>query len=353
MRHRIQLLLVALALLLPVAAHADRVTVKGTVLEGKITSITKKSVVLETVYGAGALVIDTKDIEAIETDVPFHVFHGDDVDSLGPVVGVNPEQVTVTPAGGAPEAIPFGDVYVIRRDPGPEAGILDRLGVELAYWEGNFDLGFSYVNATSDSSALGIAGGLRRERGPSRLKLEAAYHRSTSKEQGESEDVTTDELYGQVRQEYDLTPRFFAFGSLYAENDGVEDLSIRLIPRVGFGYKLFTSENAWITLDGGPGYVYERYYGGDTNKYPMIGLGAESDWKLGLLGASWHNRLDWTPSVLGPFSDFLLRGETALLIPLISRLSFKVSVVDLYNSSPADDTEKNSLATLVGLSLGF
>jgi putative salt-induced outer membrane protein YdiY len=196
-------------------------------------------------------------------------------------------------------------------------------------------------------------GSLRRERGPSRLKLEAAYHRAVEKTHGENSNVTLDELYGQVRQEYDVSPRFFAFGSQYAENDGVESLSIRSISRVGFGYKLFTSENAWITVDGGPGYVYERYYGGDDNQYPTIGLGAESDWKLPVLGSSWHTRLDWAPSLLSPISDFLLRGETSLLIPLVSKLSFKVSVVDFYNNAPADDTEKNSLATLVGLSLGF
>ena len=201
---------------------------KGTVLEGKVKSITKTSVVLETVYGKGDLVIATKDIEAIETDVAFHVYHGDDVDSLGPVVGVTPDQVTVKPEAGEPESIPFADVYVARRDPGPEASFLERLGVELAYWEGNVDLGFSYINATDDSSALATAIGLRRERGPSRLKLEAAYHRSTEKTHGESSNVTVDELYGQVRQEYDVSPRFFAFGSQYAENDGVESLSIRL-----------------------------------------------------------------------------------------------------------------------------
>ena len=288
MLDRIGLLLAVLALLLPAAARADRVTAKGTVLEGKIKSITKKSIVMETVYGTGDLVIATKDIEAIETDAAFHVFRGDDVDSLGPVVGVSPEQVTVTPNAGVPEVISFADVYVIRRDPGPEASALERLGVELAYWEGHFDLGFSYINATADSSALALGACLMRERGPSRLKLEAAYHRSTSKEQGESNNITIDELYGQIRQEYDVSPRFFAFGSLYAEHDGVEDLGVRLISRVGFGYKLFDTENARITVDGGPGYVYERYYGGDENQYPMIGFGAESDWKLPLLGASWH-----------------------------------------------------------------
>lgn len=353
MRPPIRVVLAAILLLIPLAAHADRVTVKGTVLEGKVKSITKGSVVLETVYGKGDLVIDTKDIEAIETDVPFHVFHGDDVDSLGPVVGLTPDQVTVKPEAGENESIPFSEVYVARRDPGPEAGFLDRLGVELAYWEGNFDLAFSYINATDDSLGLGTSLGLRRERGPSRLRMEAAYHRSTNKSHGESTNITVNEVFGQIRQEYDVSPKFFAFGSQYAENDDVESLSIRSISRVGFGYKLFTSESAWVTVDGGPGYVFERYYDNHENKFVTIGLGAESDWKLPVLGASWHNRLDYTPSVTDPFGEFLLRGETSLVVPLISRLAFKVSAIDLFNNNPADDTEKNSLAMLVGLSLGF
>ena len=151
----------------------------------------------------------------------------------------------------------------------------------------------------------------------------------------------------------DVSPKFFAFGSQYAENDDVESLSIRSISRVGFGYKLFTSESVWVTLDSGPGYVFERYYDGHENKFVTIGLGAESDWKLPLLGVSWHNRLDYTSSVTDPFGEFLLRGETSLVIPLVSRLSFKVTAVDLFNNNPADDTEKNSMAMLVGLSLGF
>ena len=60
-----------LLLLVPSLAAADRVTVKGTVLEGTVKSITAKHVVLETVYGKGDLVIKTEDVSAIETDAPF------------------------------------------------------------------------------------------------------------------------------------------------------------------------------------------------------------------------------------------------------------------------------------------
>jgi len=351
LRHRL-VLAVCLVALLPLAARADRVTVKGTVLEGKVKSITSKAVVIETVYGKGDITIDPKDIEAIETDAAFHVFHGDDVDSTGPVVGVTPDAVTVKPADGAPEAIAFSDIYVTRREPGPEGGFLDQLAIDLAYWEGNLDFGFSFVDATADSTSLGTSLGLRRNRGPSRLRIDATHLYATNKSRGESRETTSDEVSGQIRLEHDVWPRIFVFGSQYGEYDGVEDLSIRSISRAGFGYRIFENESAWISVDGGPGYVYERYFGGDTNDYPTIGLGAESDWKLPVMGATWHSRFDYTPSLLSG-SDFLLRGETSLLVPLISRLSFKFSLVNLYNNSPAEDTEKNNLSMLVGLSLGF
>jgi hypothetical protein len=51
--------------------------------------------------------------------------------------------------------------------------------------------------------------------------------------------------------------------------------------------------------------------------------------------------------------DWLMRGETSLLVPLTRSLSFKASLLDLYNSSPVEGTDENSFASLVGLSLGF
>jgi len=133
----------------------------------------------------------------------------------------------------------------------------------------------------------------------------------------------------------------------------VERLSLLAVPRLGVGYKVYESENAWLSLDAGGAYVYERYFGGSTIQYPGLALGAESDWKLPILGASWHNRLDYTPSFEDFLGDYLLRFETALLIPMWEAISFRVSIVNLYDSTPAEGTDENSLATLVGLSYGF
>lgn len=335
----------------PTLARADKVTVKGTVLEGVVKSVTPKEVVMETIYGAGTITIPVADVQAIETSQPFHVYHGDDEKEVGPIVGISPTEMKVEEAGTT-ESVATADVWAARRDYGDEGNVIDWLRLELPYWTGNLDFGLSYNQATVDSFSIGGGIGLRRERGPSRLRIDTLARRGTQKSKGDDRELLVSEVYGIVRPEYDLTKRLFWYGSFEAEHDGVEEVAARLIPKSGLGYRIYESEKAWFAVDGGFGYVWERFFGGDTNSYPAAAFGAEHDWKLPF-GAVWHSRVDYTPSLTSWTDDYLLRGETSLLFPFTDTLSFEVSLVDLYNSSPAEDTDRNSLSSLAGLSLGF
>jgi putative salt-induced outer membrane protein YdiY len=345
--------LILIAGLLPGVASADRVTVKGVVLEGSVKSLDAKQIVFETVYGKGDLTISLADIEAIETEGDFYLWHGDDIETVGRLVGATPEAIQMDKTAEGRVDVPTAELLVARRSPGEDADLVERAHVELPYWSASFDVAFSATQATDDTLALTTGLGVQRTRGPARTKLGARYQLGKEKKDGESSDTTANEIRGFLRQEYDLTSRLFAFGQLDAEYDEVESLSIRLVPKAGLGYFLYKSENLWLSVDAGPAYVYERFFGGDTNKYPGIGFGAESDWKLPILGASWHNRLDYTPSFKDFFGDYLLRFETGLLIPMTESLSLKFALIDAYDSTPADDAKKNSLSTLVGLALGF
>ena len=350
----------ALLLLVPSLAAADRVTVKGTVLEGTVKSISAKQIVLETVYGKGDLVIKTEDVSAIETDSPFHVYKSDDGTEVGPVVGVTPAAVTVAKGDGTPVEVPFDAVQAAPRDPGPEASWLDRRPVESPWWTGNVDFSFASFDAATHTTALATGFGLRRERGPDRTRFAASYLRTTSRDDeddpdtvdvDESDDeVTGDELRGFLRHEHDFTARWFGFGSAEAEHDGIEDLAIRLIPKVGAGYKFVNTETLLLSADAGVAYVYQKYFGGDTESFMALAFGAEKAWKLPWLGASWNTRLDYLPSITDPMDDYRLRGETGLLIPVVKQLSLKASLVDEYNSQPAEDAVSNSVSTLFGLS---
>ena len=266
-----RLLVAAAFLLVPSLAAADRVTVKGAVLEGKVKSVSSKKIVMKTIYGKGDLTIATADVTAIETDAPFHVYRADDGVNVGSLVGITPAAVTVAQADGATAEIPFDQVQAAPRDAGSDANWFERRGVESPWWTSNYDFALSATESTIDSTAVALGIGATRERGPTRLKLGASYLRSTTQNdhsrdddiftpedesESGSEHITLDELRGFARLEHDLTERVFGFGSLEAEHDGVESLSYRLIPKFGAGYKFVNTDDAYLAVDAGFAYVY-------------------------------------------------------------------------------------------------
>jgi hypothetical protein len=347
-------------LLLPSLAAADRVTVKGAVLEGKVKSVSPKYVVMETIYGKGDLTIATEDVTAIETDAPFHVYKADDGKVVGPVVGVTPAALTVAAEGGATE-VPFDQVQASPREAGPEANWLSRRAVESPWYSGYADFSFASFTGATHTTALLTGFGIRRERGPDRTRFEASYRRGSTREDeddpdtldvDESDDViTANEVRGLLRQERDVNARWFVFGSVEAEHDGIEDLAYRLIPKVGTGYKIVNEEDLYVAADVGFAFVYESFYGPEHNSYAALALGAEHRWKLPVLKAQWYSRADYLPSLTDPLDDYRIRAETGLLVPIIEQLSFKASLIDEYNAQPAEDAVHNSLTTLLGVSL--
>jgi putative salt-induced outer membrane protein YdiY len=352
-------LLVLLVLLLPSLAAADRVTVKGTVLEGTVKQISGGSIVMSTVYGKGDLTLKTEDVSAIETDAPFHVYKADDGTAVGRIVDISPDAVTIAPLDGGPQEIAFGDVQAAPRDYGEDASLVQRHRLERPWWSGNVDASFSATEGTTDTRAYHVGVGALRERGPSRLRLGASFIHTSNKDEfpdpGErtTRDVTASEIRGWIRQEYDLTERLFALGSYSVEHDGVEEVHVRHIGQVGAGYKLVDSETFYFAVDTGPSYVWESLYDGSLNNYVALAFGAETKLELPWNGASWFTRLDYMPSITDWTEDYRLRGETGLLVPIVDPVNFKLSLIDEYNSQPSEDAKANTLKTLLGLSVVY
>ena len=356
-------LFAAALLLVPSLAAADRVTVKGAVLEGTVKSISGKEIVMKTIYGKGDLTIPTADVTAIETDAPFHVYQADDGQTVGPIVGITPEVVSIAEADGrrprslstrcrphpaTPARMPTGSSGDRSRARGGVATRISRSRRSTRAFTPPPWRPASACAASEDRTARASA----RATCAARPETRRTTPDTIDVDESDTE-VTGDELRGSLRHEYDLTARLFAFGSLDAEHDGIEALALRAIPKLGAGYKIVDREDVLFSVDTGFAYVYQKYFGGDTESYTAIAFGAESDVKLPFLDATWHARADYLPSLTNWTEDYFLRGETALLIPIYEQLSLKAALIDEYNSQPADDTVANSLTTLLGLSLVY
>src|SRR5690242_15965086 len=97
--HLQRAILMALALVCVTSkVQADDVTVKGDTLHGTVTGLTPvvidedttlPGIGFETKYGKGAVAIPFKDIEALQTEAPVHVLHGEDDETVGRLWGVS------------------------------------------------------------------------------------------------------------------------------------------------------------------------------------------------------------------------------------------------------------------------
>ena len=166
-------------------------------------------------------------------------------------------------------------------------------------------------------------------------------------------EITASEIRGWLRQEYDVAERFFVFGSAEGEHDGVEELNVRWIGKVGGGYKVIDTEEFYFAVDAGPSYIWERFYDSTLNNYVALAFGAETNWNLPWNDVTWSTRLDYLPSVTDWTDDYRIRAETALIVPLVDPINFKASLIDDYNSSPGENTKSNTLRTMLGLSLVY
>jgi hypothetical protein len=347
-------LAIALAALLvsPIAALADEVTWKGTVLHGKITGVGGAGITFEPEYGKGALTITWENIENVRTDAPFQVLYGDDQEIDAPLQGLSAGKLAVGAA-----AI---DVATIRSGVPLGAGgpsCSDRLRSAWRYWDGHFDVGLNVQQSTTDTTGFLLGFGTVRTKDPTKFTLGASYRYGTEKQQGQSKSTTQDELLGLIREDYSFTPRIYGYASGDATYDGIQRLSIRGVPKAGVGYvfwedKLDADRRNFLQGEVGPAWVYEKYFGGADRDYYAVAFGALAGYYLPY-GAHFDWRLDYLPAVDNFTTDYLLRSETGLTVPLMDPVSAKFLLRDEYNNQPAPDAKRNSLFLTFGLSIGW
>ncbi len=347
--HR-NLLATVLIVFVASAAVADEVTSKGTVLRGTITAISGAGITFEPEYGKGALTMKWKDIEDVRSEVPFQVLYGLNEEQDGPLNGLSNGNLTVG-------TVAIDSTSILQGLPIGAAGLSfkDRLRSNWRYWHGNLDAGFNLQQSTTDTTGFVFAFKTTRTKDPTRLILGASYRYGTQSQSGQPTTRTLDQLLGLVRGEYDFTPRVYGYASGDATYDGIQHLSIRGVPKAGIGYifweeQLDESRRNFLQGDVGGSWVYEKYFGGMERDYVAIAFGAQAGYYF-IQAAHFDWRMDYLPAVDNFTTDYLLRNEIGLSVPLLDPLSAKFGLLDEYDGQPAPGAKHNSLFLTFGLSV--
>ena len=155
-----------------------------------------------------------------------------------------------------------------------------------------------------------------------------------------------------MRGEYEHSERLYSYVSTTAEYDEIQSLSFRNVSKLGAGYRLIKTEQAELNADIGPSYVYESFFGGDTNDYFAVAFGGSCSYRFPR-DIVFSCRGEYLPAVDAWLDNYLLRGSAQLSIPMLDWLSFRFLVDEEYSSQPAPDTDHNRLTMTAGLAARF
>jgi len=357
-RHRTTPLAAILLAWIALAAppvSSDEIVVGGETAAGQVVSVGPKGLEVETRYGKGNVLVPYDRVTTLQTDQPFVIVHGDDGETRGRLVGVREGELLVADESGAVTAIPVATLFDSVTEEAYESSSRTRWRSRLRYWTARHDLSFAATDATVNTLALGTGFEIERRKTPTRFLINGSYRYGVKDDPGgddSSESVTDNELLGGLRGEYTFTRHLYTFAAFSAEYDSVESLSLRAVPRGGLGVHILDQERLRWDVDMGPAYVYERFFGGDENRYASVAFG--TDLMVGLpFGATLTARGEYLPAVDDWAGDYLLRGTAALQVPMTEWLALRSSLVNQYDNTPADDSSRNSLSVLAGLSLVF
>ncbi len=375
MRYVARLTVRAIVLLMGmgVCALGDEITVKNQTLTGKVVGLTPVVVdedttlpglAFETDYGKGKLLIPFRDMTALETTEAFHVLHGDDAEAVGRLLGVVDGMLLVgnTPADST--RVDVGTIHSVLSKEAHDGSMLADLKSRYRHWTASFDVGFSLTEATTDQRSFSANLRADRRKAPTRFLTYLSSRYGTQSRQGGPKNSTDDLLKGGLKLEVDLTDGVFAFGQGDATYDGIQQLSVRGVPQLGAGYRFFKTKTAFLQAQAGGAWVFEKYFSGICDDEPAgsacstsrdsasVAFGAEAGVKLPA-GALLSWTADYLPAVEDFAGDYLLRTEASLLVPMYSFVSAKLTLVDEYDSTPAQNVNPNRMTTTAGLALVF
>ena len=331
---------------------AAEVFIKDQGLEGSVVGVTAEGVEFETVYGIGAILIQWSDIEMIRSDKEILVLYDEAEEAIGRIWGLEDGALMVGQSRATAIRIPVGRIYRSLTRDQYENSRLEWLRTRYRYWTANYDLAFAFTDATTDTTSFSTALELRRKKRPTDFFFGAYYFFGSTKESGGSRATTENRLLGRTRLDRDLTDRSFAFGQVSAEYDEIQNLSLRTDPVAGVGYRFVAREKLTISGRSGPGYVYQRYFGGDTEDYFTILFGGDLEADLPY-GSKFRWSAEYLPAVPDWKDNYLIRTTADWTMPIIGWLDFKIAVFDTYNNQPPPGTDRNSFTTTAGVSFRF
>lgn len=341
--------------LVSAVALADTVTLKnGDSVSGTINRVSPDAVEVTTAY-AGKVTIKREAVKTLRSEQKVLV-----VDPSGqtrttyiaPVsegagwrevdAPVPPAPVAIAPAPPAP--------------PVPQKAValdLERYWLPIGpHWKNQFTLGIVNTTGNTESTNFAAEAAFNYKERPQELTLRIGGVYDQTEGTQTAGQFYIDAVYRRTLVEWDKTERWYAFAENHELYDGVKQISYRITNGAGLGYYLIKEPNFQLDLRGGPAFVCEKFFSGDTLSEPSALVGLRAAWTINERTSITEEAL-YTVS-LKDAASYQITSETALnlKLPEIARgVGLKLAFRDDYDN--ASKRKQNDTRFVVALTLDF
>lgn len=227
-------------ILLTAPAMADQIVLKnGDRLTGKIIKSDGAKLVLKTEL-LGDVSVDLSALRSITSDRPVYVTLADGRTVVG-LMTVSDGKAELR--AGNSNAVSF-DRATIRFIRSEEEHLAYESSLNpgwLEQWSGGADIGFALTSGNSDTTNLAIGLAMTRATRNDKTSIYAASVYSRDNTNGESRTVASTVRDG-FRYDRDINRRWFGYVFTDLEHNGLQDLTLRLVPGGGLGYHAIRNE---------------------------------------------------------------------------------------------------------------
>jgi putative salt-induced outer membrane protein YdiY len=327
-------LLVLIPLLCSVLA-ADTVVLRNSdKLTGEIVKLEQQKLHLKTDY-AGTVQIEWKMVEKVVGEREMLI----ETDTGRRIVGrIRPASAGVEVSGAREQAV-LSPLAIVRIGPRPESreGVRQRLS-------GGTDVGYSITrgNAKSNQYSLGFKG--RYVESKWQLQGDVTSLFSTVAENSVNRHA------GQLRGDYSLNGRSFAFSLANLEVDERQRLNLRSNLGGGFGYKILRSPQRQMSLLGGTTYVYEAFFDrSNTSGEALAGFSLD---RLQFGRVALNTRLSVHPNLIDT-GRVRLTLDGGITMPVAGRMNYNLRWFNRFDSRPQQVVQRNDYGLVSSFGVAF
>lgn len=335
-------------ILLSGRAFADQITLKnGDRVTGKIVKSDGGKLIVKTEL-LGDVSVDLAAVTNIATDQSLYVTLADGRTVSG-VMTASESKAELRPANSSAVSVERSAISVIRSEEEHLAYEKSRNPGWLENWSGGADIGFALTSGNSDTTNLAMGLGMTRRTVTDKTSIYAASVYSRDSTSGESR-TTANTVRGGVRYERDFNRRWFGYGFVDLEHNGLQDLTLRLVPGGGLGYHAIRNERTQLDLLGG--FAWNReYFEGDFNDRSSAEAQAGQTLEHRFNSrVTLKEQLFFFPN-LTEGGEYRINFDSTLVTDITRRIGWQVTLSNRYLSNPLPGLEKNDLLLSTGVKI--